>query len=153
AIDERPDRTHEIARSGQLDLDDLGAEVTEQRRREWRADTRAEVEDTDAGERTHRRRLSRARAARSRCSRGAGNREISIDVAGAGALWGESVRAALSLFAVLLAIASTATPVVAAWPACPGGQFVVAGPPLVPGGAAADADTVSFSPTLLGVQS
>jgi len=66
---------------------------------------------------------------------------------------GASVRAALSLFAVLLAIASTATPGFARWPTCPGGQFVVAGPPLVPGGAAANADTVAFSPTLLGVQS
>ena len=51
AADERADRAHEVALPRQLDLDDVGAEVGEQRRRERRADARAEVEDADAGER------------------------------------------------------------------------------------------------------
>lgn len=39
------------------------------------------------------------------------------------------------------------------WPVCPGGRFVVAGTALVPGGAPANGDSVSFSSTLVGLQS
>src|SRR5262249_51848009 len=42
AVDERPDRAHEVALAGELDLPDLGTEVGEQRRRERRADARAD---------------------------------------------------------------------------------------------------------------
>ena len=64
------------------------------------------------------------------------------------------MRAALSLFALLLAIASTATLAVAIPPPpCPGGQFVVQGASLVPGQVPDGTDTVSFSTTLIGVQS
>ena len=44
-VDERPDRAHEVAAAGQLDLDDLRAEVAEQRGRERRRDAGADVED------------------------------------------------------------------------------------------------------------
>src|SRR4029077_3850848 len=54
AVDERPDRAHEVAPTGKLDLDDLGAEIGEQRRGERRADAGAEIEHADAGERAHR---------------------------------------------------------------------------------------------------
>src|SRR5581483_3863948 len=63
AVDERADRAHEVALPRQLDLDDLGAEVAEQRRGERRADARPEIEDAKPGERAARRHapaLSRA---------------------------------------------------------------------------------------------
>ena len=47
ALVERPDAAHEVAGPRQLDLDDLGAEIAEQGRRERRRDPRADVEDAN----------------------------------------------------------------------------------------------------------
>src|SRR5262245_54268827 len=49
---EGTDRAHEVPLPRQLHLDDVGAEVGEQRRREGRADTGAQVEDAEPDERT-----------------------------------------------------------------------------------------------------
>jgi hypothetical protein len=51
AVLDRPDGAHEVALPRQLHLDDVGAEVGEQRRGEGRADARPEIEhaETDEG--------------------------------------------------------------------------------------------------------
>jgi hypothetical protein len=51
-VHERPDGAHEVALPRHRDLDHVRAEVTEQRRRERRADAGAQVEDANAGERS-----------------------------------------------------------------------------------------------------
>src|SRR5262249_10861093 len=61
AVDERPDRAHEVALARQLDLDHVGAEIAEQRRRERRRDARAEVEDPQPHERPRAHRAVRLR--------------------------------------------------------------------------------------------
>lgn len=63
------------------------------------------------------------------------------------------MRASLRFVAVLVSLAPLAGRGIASPPPCPGGQFVVQGPALVPGGAPAGGDAVSFSSTLVGVQS
>src|SRR5262245_44066079 len=75
ALFERPDGAHEIAASRQLDLDHLGAEVAQQRGREWRGDARADVENADAGER------ERHRAKRNHRSTQMNTDEVSEDPA------------------------------------------------------------------------
>src|SRR4029079_5765255 len=52
AVDEGPDLAHEVAAARLLDLDDLGALLTEQARAERRRDSGAQIEDTKALERT-----------------------------------------------------------------------------------------------------
>jgi hypothetical protein len=63
------------------------------------------------------------------------------------------MRATVALFAVLMSAGSFTGRAAASWPMCPGGQFVVQGASLVPGGAPPGADAVSFSTTLVGLQS
>ena len=60
-----PDVPGVVARAGRLDLDDVGALVGEDRRRERTRDHRREVDDPDAGQRpaAHARRAGRARRA------------------------------------------------------------------------------------------
>ena len=53
---ERADGPHEVALPRQLHLDDVGAQVGEERGRERRADACAEVENAEPDERTGRRR-------------------------------------------------------------------------------------------------
>src|SRR6266545_7277274 len=63
AVDEGPDRPHEVALLRQLDLDDVGAQVAQERGRERRADAGAQVEDAKPAERPLAHRLLRGAGA------------------------------------------------------------------------------------------
>src|SRR5689334_2199990 len=63
------------------------------------------------------------------------------------------MRSTTRSLALLLSILSRPAVAAASLPPCPGGQFVVQGSSLVPGVMASGTDSVSFSSTLVGIQS